>query len=200
MCVVVHECVGVANCKLQTLLRTTRFHTVVGIIQVFKTHILSFIEYRTIAIAQYSVSTLQSLNDILTRVLVRMGITHEEALFNSNFAPLETRRDIAQLGIIHRSVLRQGPPRLHRLFVRVRGLHGHSHQIYDPTAGCRYVYIRNSLFGSIRSYNLLPQDIVNSIDVSMFQSVLQNSVKKAIVQRYPYWRTMLRNFAPALHV
>ena len=97
-------------------------------------------------------------------------------------------------------ILRQGPPHLHRFFVRVRGLHGHSHQIYDPTAGCRYVYIRNSLFGLIGSYNRLPQDIVNSTDVSMFQSALQNLVKKAVVQRYPYWHTMLRNFTPALHV
>ena len=76
-----------------------------------------------------------------------MGITHEEALFNFNLTPLYTRRDIAQLGIIHRGVLRQGPPHLHRFFVRVRGLHGHNHQIYNPTAGCQYVYIRNSLFG-----------------------------------------------------
>ena len=140
------------------------------------------------------------MNDILTHLLVRLGITHEEALFHFNLAPLDCRRDIAQLGLIHRAVLRQGPPHLHKFFVRVGGLHGHDHQIYDPTAGCNLQYIRNSLFGLISTYNRLPQQMIDLIRVSEFQSALQLLIKKAVVQRYPYWRSMLRNFIPALHL
>ena len=74
-----------------------------------------------------------------------------------NLAPLNTRRDIAQLGLIHRAVLRKGPPHLHPLFIRVRPLSGHSHQIYDGSVGRRQLYIRRSMFGLIAFYNRLPQ-------------------------------------------
>ena len=122
----IQECVGAANWKLQALLRTKRFFTDAEIIQVFKAHVLSFIEYRTPAIAHATPSLLQPLNDILTRLLVRLGVAHEEALFHFNLAPLETRRDIAQLGVIHRAALRQGPNRLHYMFARGQTFLGHS--------------------------------------------------------------------------
>ena len=177
----IHECVGAANLKLQALLKTLRFHNDRGILQIFKSHLLSFIEYRTVAISHCSPSSLEPVNDILTRLLVRLGITHEEALFHFNLAPLETRRDIAQLGLIHRAVLRQGPPHLHKFFVRVGALNGHNHQAYDPTSGSNLQYIQNSLFGFIGTYNRLPQRIVDLCSVSEFQSELQHIIKKAVV-------------------
>ena len=67
----IHECVGAINWKLQTLLRTLRFHNDRGIIQIFKSHLLSFIEYRTVAISHCSPSSLELVNDILTRLIVR---------------------------------------------------------------------------------------------------------------------------------
>lgn len=124
------------------LLRTTRFHTNRGIIQIFKSHFLSFIEYKTVAISHCAPSSLEPANDILTRVLMRLGITHEKALYYFNLAPLGIRRDIAQLRLIHRVVLRQGPPHLHRFFVRVNVLHGHNHQIYKPVMGNNLYYIQ----------------------------------------------------------
>ena len=66
----IHECVGAVNWKLQTLLRTLRFHNDRGIIQIFKSHLLSFIEYRTVAISHCSPSSLEPVNDLLTRLLV----------------------------------------------------------------------------------------------------------------------------------
>ena len=59
-------------------------------------------------------------------------MTHEEALFHFNLAPLETRRDIAQLGVIHRAALRKGPNHLHNFFMRARSFSGHSKQVFDP--------------------------------------------------------------------
>ena len=96
-----------------------------------------------------------------TRLLVRLGITHEEALMNFNLAPLNSRRDIASLGLLHRAVLRMGPPQLHQFFTRVRSFNGHSHQIYDPCVGRSQEYFRRSIFGLVAFYNRLPEAIVN---------------------------------------
>ena len=138
----------------------------------FKSHILSFVEYRPLAIAHASPSTLKPLNDILTRLLVRLGISHEAALFYFNLAPLEIRRDIALLGLIHRAALRQGPMHLQQMFMCVRVCIGHSRHILDPIAGCPHLYLRRSIFGLIRIYNRLPQETVDILDVSSFQSEL----------------------------
>ena len=111
-------------------------------IQNFKSHLLSFIEYRTAAISHGCPSLLEPLDDILTRLLVRLNIIHEEAISHFNLAPFCTRRDIAQLGLIHRAVLRKGLSHLHTFFTRVRCFAGHSDQIYDLIAGvanCLYV-------------------------------------------------------------
>ena len=78
-----------------------------------------------------------------------LGVSHEQALFRFNLAPLKARRDIAQLGLIHRAALRRGPVRLHKFFMRVRSISGHSKQNYDPCAGCRHLYIRRSMFGLV---------------------------------------------------
>ena len=119
MYVAVHECVGAANWKLQSLLRTRKSYSDAEMIQVFKSHLLSFIEYRTAAIAHACPSMLEPLDDVLTRLLVRLSISHEEALFHFNLAPLCTRRDIAQLGLIHRALLRKGLPHLHVFYLGV---------------------------------------------------------------------------------
>ena len=71
MYVAVHECVGAANWKLQSLLRTRNFYNDGEMVQIFKSHLLSFIEYRTTVIAH-----------------VRFNISHEEALFQFNLTHL----------------------------------------------------------------------------------------------------------------
>ena len=106
----VFECISICNSKLQSLLRVQKFYTDADVLRLFKAHMLSFIEYRTTAIAHASPSMLDGLNDILTRLLVRLGISHEVVLMHFNLAPLGIRRDIAQLGLIHRTVLKKGPP------------------------------------------------------------------------------------------
>ena len=109
----VHDCVVACNWKLQSILRTKRFYADADILVTFKAHILSFIEYRTMAIAHAAPSELQPLDDILTRLLVRLGISQEAALVHFNLAPLNARRNIALLGIIHKAALRNGLPQFH---------------------------------------------------------------------------------------
>ena len=131
----VHECVIACNWKLQSILRSKKFYTDADILITFETHILSYIEYRTVGLCHASPYDLRALDEILTRLLVRFEISHEEALMNFSLALLNCRRDTAALGLIHRAVLRNGPPQLHQFFIRVRAFHGHSHVIYDPCVG-----------------------------------------------------------------
>ena len=113
--------------------------------RLFKAHLLSYIEYRTIAIAHASPLLLESLADILTRLLVTLNITHAEALIEFNMAPLDLRRDIAQLGLIHRTVLKKGPPHFKTLFPRIQSINGHCRSIYNRVQGCSTAYIKHSM-------------------------------------------------------
>ena len=140
---------------------------------------------------------LEPLDDILTRLLVRLNINHEEALFHLNLAPLCTRRDIAQLGLIHRAVLRKGPPHLHGVFNRVRLIFGHSHQIYDVSVGRRQLYMRRSMFGLIAYYVHITNVNLFHIFVFFFYFV-KLSVKRLSLFEVTFWATSL-SAAPREH-
>ena len=156
----VYECVVACNWKLQSILRTKRFYSDADVLVTFKSHILSFIEYRTMAIAHAAPSDLVPLDDILTRLLVRLGISQEAALMHFKLAPLNTRRDISLLGIIHKAALRQGPPQFHHFFIGARAIYGHSRTLYDPCVGRPRLFFKRSIFGLVRYYNMLPEDII----------------------------------------
>ena len=61
----VHECVHEAGWRLKSILRTRRFHTDSELIHHFKSHVLSFLEYRTAALYHASSTILQQLDGIL---------------------------------------------------------------------------------------------------------------------------------------
>ena len=124
--------------------------------------------------------------------LEKLGLSEQSAFTDFNLAPLETRRDIAQLGVIHRAALRKGPKHLQTFFVRARSITGHSMHVFDPCAGCCHIYIKRSMFGLIGFYNRLPQNIVDITDISMFQSELQELVKKAVNENDPAWKIFFR--------
>ena len=86
-------------------LRTWRFHGVSQLVQVHKSKVLSFVEYRTPAVYHAAKTTLPGIDAVQRRFLRECGLSDEEALLHFNLAPLETRLDIAMLGLIHRSVL-----------------------------------------------------------------------------------------------
>ena len=170
----IFECVSICNSKLQALLRARKYYNDGDVLQLFKSHVLSFIEYRTTAIAHASPILLEAVDDILTRLLVRLGMSHEEALMHFNLAPLNIRRDIAQLGLIHRSILQKGPPHFKELFPKIQSVNGRFRSVYNRAHGCNASYIKNSIFNLIGCYNRLPYAIVAVDDVSTFQGELQN--------------------------
>ena len=153
---------------------------------------VSYIEYRTPTFAHAAPSAIEAIDNILEGFLQLLGITMFDALFHFNVAPLKTRRDIAMLGIIHRTILGKGPPHFRKYFIRVRSIQGHSCQIYDPTAGFHQLYFRCSIFGMARQYNRLPASIVNLNCVRDFQSSLQDLLKEIAITGDATWPNLFR--------
>ena len=101
----VHEC----SWKLRTIMRTRKFFSCADLVSFFKSHILSFLEYRTAALYHACDSTLHKLDSILSGFLREICVNDLDALHVFNLAPLKCRRDIAMLGLLHRSAIGQGP-------------------------------------------------------------------------------------------
>ena len=60
-------------------------------------------EFRTPAFYHASTSILQPLDRVLHSFLSQLSISEIEALIHFNLVPLALRRDIAMLGMIHRT-------------------------------------------------------------------------------------------------
>ena len=115
--------------------------------------------------------------------------------------PLQIRRDIAMLGLLHRCALKIAPPQLCELFplaapcvstlphTRLAN-HRHSCQLCDPCYGKHSCQLHRSLFGLVAVYNLLPAYCMKN-DVRSLQGVLQSMVVTACSKELPTWKTLL---------
>ena len=93
-----------AGWKLRTLLRTRRFYTDADLIVLYKVRLLSHLEYRTPAIYHATRVVISRPDAVQNRYLRDVGVDDVTALVNFHLAPLPTRRDIAMLGLIHRTI------------------------------------------------------------------------------------------------
>ena len=112
----VHELAKRCHWKLVTLLRSRRFFTEGQLVQQYKTHVLPFPEHSAPAVYHATTALLDVLDRVQTTFLRRLGLTEEEALERYSLAPLGTRRDVAMLGVVHRTVLGDGPPQFRKWF------------------------------------------------------------------------------------
>ena len=117
----VAEVVREAGWKLRNLLRARRYYCDADLIILYKAHILSFLEFRTPAIYHARRDALSRLDKVQSRFLRKAGMDEVSALMHFNLAPLQMRRDIAMLGVLHRAALGEGPPQLKELFQRRPG-------------------------------------------------------------------------------
>ena len=182
----IHRLAADAAWRIRIILRARRFHSVPELIHLFKSQVLSFVEYRTVAIYHACSTHLENIDKLQHRFLRELGVTAETALLSFNLAPMSTRRDIAMLGMIHRAALGKGPCQLQQLFapaevVRRRptraGACVHDRQLREYRTGYFSELLSRSALGLVSVYNLLPQDFVNATDVSSFQKRLQCLVK-----------------------
>ena len=184
----VHATVQKVSWKLRTLQRSARFHTDREMVNLYKSRVLGYLEYRTPAVYHATCTTLQPLDKVQDRFLRQAGVTQLEALLHFNLAPLSTRRDTAMLGLIHRTVLRKGPEPFQRFFViqeatrrpftRLQSRRErHGRQLVDPRTTTHLNCIRRSALGLVAVYNLLPLEVVRQESVKDFQSKLQELLK-----------------------
>ena len=94
---------------MRTLLRTSKFHRDEQLVDVYKSRLLSYVEYRSAALYHATDTVLKPLDAVQTRFLKALDCTELEALTVFNLAPLAARRDMAMLGMIHRTVLGKTP-------------------------------------------------------------------------------------------
>ena len=193
------DCVADASWRLRTLLPTRRLHTISEVILLFKSHILSYLEYRTPAIYHACTTVLDPIDRVLQRFLRDLCVSEMDALMVFNLAPLSTRRDIAMLGVVHRTVLGQGPPHFARWFIReseqvlrrsARQTRNSVRPLKKMPSGRGLCIFKRSAFGLIDVYNLLPNDIVSQNDVKQFQSALSAMVKREAAAGNPSWRSL----------
>ena len=185
----VRELATTCRWKLRSVLRTRKFNNGLQLVQLYKAQLLSYIEYRTAAIYHACQSSLDELDSIQNKLLEAAGMTSVDALNACRLAPLSARRDMALLGLIHRTVLGKGPGHFAAFFradleARQNGRGKHRLQLVEYANGhaSDYTfpgsrpanYIAHSMFGLVAVYNRLPAYIVEGCgSVSSFQAALQ---------------------------
>ena len=192
--------------KLRTLQRSSKYHTGAELVNLYKSRVLSYLEYRTPALYHATETVLQPLNSLQDRFLRQAGLSTLEALMEFNLAPLTTRRDVAMLGLIHRAALKKGPEQFHELFYEERRVkrpstrleerrRKHGRQLKEYRAGTHLNVLRRSALGLVTVYNLLPEALVRLTEVKDFQKALQDLVKTRAREGCDDWHL---TFSPRL--
>ena len=143
-------------------------------------------------------TVLRPLDKLQDSFLRNSGVTTLEGLMEFNLAPLATRRDMAMLGLIHRTALKKGPQQFQQFFFPAtqrssyptrqatrRARHGA--QLKDWRHGTHLNAIRRSALGLVAVYNLLPPNVVKRTDVKEFQKKLQDLVKERAAANCEDW-------------
>ena len=114
-----------------------------------------------------------------------MLISEEDALMKFSLAPLEARRDIAMLGLIHRTVLGKGPDHFKLHFkLKAPGI------LKDPRDELGGRLISRSALGCVAIYNALPASWKTIKKVKDFQALLQEKMREGIREGLENWRKL----------
>ena len=188
--------VGECGSRLKMLMRVRPFYSIRALIGLYKCHILLFIESGTPAYYHAAPSILNMIDSVQNDFLEVIGISKREALIHFNLAPLNSRRDIAMLGVLHKVVLGVAPAPFQTLFKRSEcdlrchgfrnGISYHNKQLQDDVGRNTPIMLKRSLFGLVHVYNRLPQNVVDAGNVHTFQRKLQCIIKSEI-NKNPNW-------------
>ena len=187
MTAAIAELVAAAGWKLRALLRTRRFYTEADLVILYKAHLLSFLEYRTPAIYHATRAVLVRLDAVQSGFLRDIGIDEVAALAHFHLAPLSTRRDIAMLGLIHRTSMGKGPQQFQYFFRKASD----GRSLVDPRRESTSPLIKRSALGLVAIYNMLPPRLLAVRSVSAFQKRLQEYVRMFAESGYPQWPDVL---------
>ena len=205
-----HEAISTCSCEggwrsLQ-ILSCRRYYSIRELVFLYKSHVLSYLEFRTPAISHASSSSLLLLDGVQQRFLMALEVSELDALLSLSLAPLAVRRDIAILGMIHRTALGLGPgvfrqffspdrspppPRLRSLRSASASSRRHVRHLVDPLPISAPDYVVRSPLGAVRIYNILPDSIIGQSSVKEFQSCLQYLVAASARNGVASWQTLL---------
>ena len=158
------------------LLRAKRAFSAENFVVQYKQQVLAFIEYRSSAIYHATTTVLHQLDILQDNFLHELGISREAALMDLCLAPLSMRRDIALLGLLHRSAIGDGPTQFQEYFKRQQG----SLLLIDILTQKRpSLLMKRSIWGLVRVYNNLGGTLQCST-VKDFQKHLQDRTKRVV--------------------
>ena len=178
----VNKVVREAGWKLKMLLRTRRFYTDAELIVLYKAHLLSYLEYRTPAVYHATRDVLDKLDRVQSRFLRDAGVDDGSALVHFNLAPLASRRDMAMLGVLHRTVLGKGPPHFKDHFKVETG-----RRLKDPRRVMNDPLVKRSALGLAAIYNMLPGSCREKSSVKDFQRELQKIMRERLADGCEDW-------------
>ena len=192
-----------AGWRLKAILRARRYFSTPELVRLYKAHVLSYIESGTPGYFHASASNLDCIGRIQLRFLREIVLSEEQALLDYRLAPLQTRRCIGILGLLHRVVLGQVSGQIAELFQaapvieipdnissRARGglMARHSRQLLDRVKASSTDVFRRSIFGMVQCYNALPQFVVDAPNISCFQRELQAAVGNLVRRGRANWQ------------
>jgi hypothetical protein len=179
------EIAAKGHTRLSMLLRCRRFYSREYLLRLYKSLVLSGIEFATPALYHCSEYALRPLETIQERLSKELGFGEVKLLMQHSLAPFRCRRDIAMLGLLHR-IMKGWAPNCFNKFIyswsgpsyprSLRAPHlRHNPQIHDPSDGTESRLMNRSIFGLIYAYNCLPQVVVDSCSISISQRHLQRA-------------------------
>ena len=191
--------VGETGSRLKMIHRVRPFYNVSALINLYKCHVLSFIESGTPAYYHATSSILKLVDEIQIEFLASLGISKETALNDFNLGPLGLRRDIMMLGVLHKIVLGIAPTPVRNLIkpsTRILlsyGFHNgktfHDKQLNDSVGNNSPVLLKRSIFGLVHVYNRLHQSVVDANTVQTFQRRLM-CIARSEMAINPKWDLM----------
>jgi len=159
----IFECTHECHWRLSSILRARRYFSLTDLVLQYKSQVLSYLEYRTAAISHAADTHLYVLDSVQRRFLENVNLLPQTAFAKCNLAPLSCRRDIANLGVIYRAVIRRGPKLLWKFFTLDAGSRRtsprfsfHKYQVRDRYRELHRDYINRSTLGYISVFNILP--------------------------------------------
>ena len=192
----VEELVSEASWKIASIVRSGRYFTDAELVNLYKSKLLSYVEYRTAAIYHACDSTLAPRNNFQDTFLRELGISTEDALVHFNLAPLSSRRDMAMMGVLHRATIGKGPEHF-KTFFRLSTAERHYTRSWTGRHTRQLVDIRNEHFLEIERrsalgltwvYHRLPAEIVRHESVKEFQKSMQLLMKDRLTGGCTEWK------------
>ena len=189
-----------ASPKLNAILATRHLYDLHGMFQQYKSHILCLLEQSAAAIYHAASTHLELLDRVQKRFLNSIGMSEESAFLDFNLAPLQLRRDIGVLGLLHKVQLGEAHPDFSLLFQkavhtstsRTRLDTRRHRKQFCEVFGCTD-YFNRSVFAATRVYNVLPEYVINASSVTMFQSFLTKDARVACRSGSKRWHGMYNN-------